>query len=111
MWQTDKAVGGCLRCCYAVVEEDGVKEWWGKVRTMSGKIGGAKVDENFDGLDSLALTTADMKLVARAVLMAWSEVGYDELKTSLRPVQIPYRSDRSDSPQIRFSVVDIIPTS
>jgi len=109
LWQTDKAVGGCLRCCYAVVEEDGVKEWWGKVRTMSGKIGGAKVDENFDGLDSLALTTADMKLVARAVLMAWSEVGYDELKTSLRRYR--FRTDQTDQILRRFSVVDIIPTS
>jgi hypothetical protein len=33
--------------------EDGVKEWWVKVRTTSGHEGWTKADGNFDGMDSL----------------------------------------------------------
>jgi hypothetical protein len=51
---SEKRGGGCLRDCPAVVEEDGVKEWWVQVKASSGKIGWTKVDNNFDGMDSLA---------------------------------------------------------
>ena len=50
---TEKDAGGCLRDCSAQVVEDGVKEWWVKVRTKSGEVGWTKADGNFDGMDSL----------------------------------------------------------
>jgi hypothetical protein len=51
---TEKETGGCLRDCSAQVVEDGVKEWWVKVRTKSGREGWTKAADNFDGMDSLA---------------------------------------------------------
>lgn len=52
---TEKNGDGCGRDCAGVVEQDGNKEWWVKVRTESGLIGWVKVDNNFDGMDSLGL--------------------------------------------------------
>ena len=51
---TEKDSSGCHRDCSAKVVENGVKEWWVKVRTKSGHVGWTKADDNFDGMDSLA---------------------------------------------------------
>jgi hypothetical protein len=51
---SEKEMGGCLRDCSAKVIEDGDKEWWVKVRTKSGKVGWAKAENNFDGMDVFA---------------------------------------------------------
>lgn len=45
---------GCLRDCAAVVIENGVKEWWVQIKTADGKIGWVRVQNNFEGMDSLA---------------------------------------------------------
>jgi hypothetical protein len=51
---TEKSGEGCLRDCSALVIEEGAKDWWVKVRTSDGKIGWVLVEDNFDGMDSLA---------------------------------------------------------
>jgi hypothetical protein len=50
---TEKSGDGCSRDCSAVVTEDGVKEWWVKIKTADGKVGWVLVDGNFDGMDLL----------------------------------------------------------
>ena len=50
---TEKEDGGCSKNCAAKVIENGEKEWWVQVRTKSGQVGWAKVDENFNGMDAL----------------------------------------------------------
>jgi hypothetical protein len=50
---TEKGGGGCSRDCSAVVTEEGVKDWWVKIKTPAGTVGWVLVDENFDGMDSL----------------------------------------------------------
>jgi hypothetical protein len=50
---TEKNGGGCLRDCPAIVTEEGVKEWWVKIKTTDGKVGWVLVEDNFDGMDSL----------------------------------------------------------
>lgn len=52
---TEKSGDGCSRNCKAVVEEDGVKEWWAQVQSSSGKTGWTLVNDNFSGMDSLAV--------------------------------------------------------
>ena len=51
---TEKSGGGCLRDCPAVVQVEGQKEWWVKVKQSSGRIGWVKAEANFDGMDALA---------------------------------------------------------
>jgi hypothetical protein len=51
---TEKSGGGCLRDCPAVVPIEGDKEWWVKVRQSNGRVGWAKSEGNFDGMDALA---------------------------------------------------------
>ena len=50
---TEKSGEGCLRDCSAVVTEEGVKEWWVKIKTSDGQVGWVLVEHNFDGMDSL----------------------------------------------------------
>lgn len=50
----EKEEGGCLRDCAAKVELYGEKEWWVNIKMANGKTGWVLVDENFDGMDSLA---------------------------------------------------------
>lgn len=50
---TEKNGDGCGRDCAGIVEQEGIKEWWVKVRIESGLIGWVKVDNNFEGMDSL----------------------------------------------------------
>lgn len=50
---TEKDGEGCLRDCPAIVTEEGIKEWWVKVKTSDGKVGWVLVENNFDGMDSL----------------------------------------------------------
>jgi hypothetical protein len=58
---TEKNGDGCLRDCGAVVEKQGVKEWWVQVKSSSGKTGWALVDGNFDGMDALATASSERK--------------------------------------------------
>jgi len=51
---TEKNGQGCLRDCSAIVTEQGVKDWWVKIKTSDGKIGWVLVEDNFDGMDALA---------------------------------------------------------
>jgi len=51
---TERDNEGCLRDCSAVVAEYGVKEWWVKINPHDNKIGWVLVEDNFDGMDSLA---------------------------------------------------------
>ena len=50
---TEKDGGGCSNNCAAIVTEDGVKEWWVKIKTSDGKVGWALVEDNIDGMDAL----------------------------------------------------------
>lgn len=54
--EDEKNGGGCQKDCSAVVKEYGVKEWWVKVQSGDGKTGWVLADDNFDGMDSLALS-------------------------------------------------------
>jgi hypothetical protein len=51
---TEKNDEGCLRDCSAVVTDVGVKDWWVKVKTSSGKTGWVLARGNFDGMDAFA---------------------------------------------------------
>jgi len=51
---TEKNGDGCARDCAAVVTEEGVKEWWVKLKTSDGMIGWVLVSNNFDGMDALS---------------------------------------------------------
>ena len=51
---TEKNGQGCLQDCSAIVTEQGVKDWWVKIKTSDGKIGWVLVEDNFDGMDALA---------------------------------------------------------
>jgi hypothetical protein len=51
---SEKDDGGCSRDCSASVAEYGMKEWWVKISTHDGKTGWVRVEDNFDGMDSLA---------------------------------------------------------
>jgi hypothetical protein len=51
---TEKDNEGCLRDCSGSVAEYGVKEWWVKINTHDSKTGWVLVEDNFDGMDSLA---------------------------------------------------------
>lgn len=51
---TEKDGTGCLHDCGAVVTEDGVKEWWVKIKTLDGRLGWVLVKNNFEGMDALA---------------------------------------------------------
>lgn len=55
--QDEKYGGGCQKDCSAIVKEYGVREWWVKVQSDDGKTGWVLSDNNFDGMDSLALLT------------------------------------------------------
>jgi hypothetical protein len=50
---TEKDNSGCLRDCAARVISEGRKEWWVRLKTSQGKIGWAKVEDQFDCMDSL----------------------------------------------------------
>jgi hypothetical protein len=65
---TEKSGGGCLRDCSAVVQEEGTKDWWVKVKTATGKTGWVLVLDNFEGMDALAelkLSTAAPEVFVR----------------------------------------------
>ena len=51
---TEKNGDGCARDCAAIVTEEGVKEWWVKIKTADDKIGWVLVSNNFQGMDALA---------------------------------------------------------
>ena len=51
---TEKNGDGCARNCAAIVTEEGVKEWWVKIKTSDDKIGWVLVSNNFQGMDVLA---------------------------------------------------------
>jgi hypothetical protein len=53
--EDEKNGGGCQKDCSATVKEYGVKEWWVKVTTRDRQTGWVLADDNFDGMDSLAL--------------------------------------------------------
>lgn len=53
--EDEKNGGGCQKDCSAIVKEYGVREWWVKVQSDDGKTGWVLSDNNFDGMDSLAL--------------------------------------------------------
>jgi hypothetical protein len=48
----EKKIGGCLRDCAAQVTSDGRKDWWVRVKTSQGAIGWAKVEDQFNCMDS-----------------------------------------------------------
>jgi hypothetical protein len=50
---TEKDNSGCLRDCAARVISEGRKDWWVRLKTSQGKIGWAKVEDQFDCMDSL----------------------------------------------------------
>jgi hypothetical protein len=50
---TEKDDSGCLRDCPAKVISEGRKDWWVRLKTTQGKIGWAKVENQFDCMDSL----------------------------------------------------------
>jgi hypothetical protein len=50
---TEKSSEGCLRDCSAIVDEEGMKEWWVKIKTFDGKVGWVLEQGNFEGIDSL----------------------------------------------------------
>jgi hypothetical protein len=50
---TEMNASGCLRDCAAIVTEEGVKDWWVKIKTSDGMVGWVLVEDNFDGMDSL----------------------------------------------------------
>ena len=51
---TEKNGDGCARDCAAIVTEEGVKEWWVKIKTPDGKLGWVLVSDNFQGMDALS---------------------------------------------------------
>jgi hypothetical protein len=50
---TEKDGSGCLRDCPAKVISEGKKAWWVRLRTAQGSTGWAKVEDQFDCIDSL----------------------------------------------------------
>ncbi len=50
---TERNNAGCLRDCAARVISEGRKDWWVRVKTSKGVIGWAKVEDQFDCMDSL----------------------------------------------------------
>jgi len=50
---TEKDNSGCLQDCPAKVISDGRKDWWVRLKTSQGLIGWAKVEDQFDCMDSL----------------------------------------------------------
>lgn len=48
----EKNNSGCLRDCPAKVISEGRKDWWVRVKTSQGKIGWAKVEDQFNCMDS-----------------------------------------------------------
>ena len=50
---TEKDGSGCLRDCPAKVISEGRKAWWVRLKTAQGSIGWAKVEDQFDCMDSL----------------------------------------------------------
>jgi hypothetical protein len=50
---TEKDGSGCLRDCPAKVISEGKRTWWVRLKTSQGSIGWAKVEDQFDCMDSL----------------------------------------------------------
>jgi hypothetical protein len=50
---TEKDGSGCLRDCPARVLSEGRKVWWVNLKTAQGSIGWAKVEDQFDCMDSI----------------------------------------------------------
>jgi hypothetical protein len=50
---SEKDGSGCLRDCPAKVISEGRKAWWVRLKTAQGSIGWAKVEDQFDCMDSL----------------------------------------------------------
>ena len=50
---TEKDSSGFLRDCPAKVISEGNKDWWVQLKTADGKVGWARVREQFDCMDSL----------------------------------------------------------
>lgn len=48
----EKDKSGCLRDCPAQVISEGRKDWWVRLKTPEGKIGWAKVEDQFNCMDS-----------------------------------------------------------
>jgi hypothetical protein len=48
----EKNKSGCLRDCPAQVISEGRKDWWVRLKTASGKIGWARVEDEFKCMDS-----------------------------------------------------------
>ena len=59
---TEKDGLGCQRGCAARVVSEGRKEWWVRLKTAEGKIGWAKVEDQFNCMDSLGGDPACDKL-------------------------------------------------
>ena len=50
---TEKNDLGCMRDCAGKVISEGRKEWWVRLRTSQGSIGWARVEDQFNCMDSL----------------------------------------------------------
>ncbi len=50
---TEANNSGCLRDCPAKVISEGRKDWWVRLRTPQGSVGWAKVEDQFNCMDSL----------------------------------------------------------
>ena len=50
---TEKDDSGCLRDCSGKVVSEGRKDWWVSLKTAQGSTGWAKVEDQFDCMDSL----------------------------------------------------------
>jgi len=50
---TEKDGSGCSRDCSAKVISEGRKDWWVRLKTAQGSIGWARVEDQFDCMDSL----------------------------------------------------------
>jgi hypothetical protein len=48
----EKDKSGCLRDCPAQVISEGRKDWWVRLKTATGKIGWARVKDQFNCMDS-----------------------------------------------------------
>jgi hypothetical protein len=78
---TEKENEGCLRDCSGSVAEYGVKEWWVQIKTHDDKMGWVLVNDNFDGMDSLASLNSAIEISVHFP----DYLGYLPLVTSFKP--------------------------